>query len=212
MEAIAKCEYNATTDDELSFKRFQLLKILDMEDDPNWYIAELDGKEGLIPRHYIQMKNHSWYYGNISSADAEALLLNKHVGAFLIRISESSPGDFALSVKFSNGVEHFEVSRNDESKFSLWVKKFNSLNELVDYYRKIPLSLSHDVKLRNIVEEGFLVRALFNFAPREAGDLAFKRGDVINVTDRSNQHWWHGEICDRRGVFPVNYIIPITHD
>lgn len=41
----------------------------------------------------------SWYYGRITRADAEKLLLNKHEGGFLIRISESSPGDFSLSVK-----------------------------------------------------------------------------------------------------------------
>lgn len=29
-----------------------------MEDDMNWYRAELDGKEGLIPSNYIQMKSH----------------------------------------------------------------------------------------------------------------------------------------------------------
>lgn len=40
-----------------------------------------------------------WYYGRITRADAEKLLCNKHDGAFLIRISESSPGDFSLSVK-----------------------------------------------------------------------------------------------------------------
>ena len=42
---------------------------------------------------------YSWYYGRITRADAEKLLLNKHEGAFLIRVSESSPGDFSLSVK-----------------------------------------------------------------------------------------------------------------
>lgn len=43
---------------------------------------------------------NSWYYGRITRADAEKLLSNKHEGAFLIRISESSPGDFSLSVKW----------------------------------------------------------------------------------------------------------------
>lgn len=41
----------------------------------------------------------SWYYGRITRADAEKLLQNKPEGGFLIRISESSPGDFSLSVK-----------------------------------------------------------------------------------------------------------------
>lgn len=30
------------------------------------YRAELDGKEGLIPSNYIEMKNHDWYYGRIT--------------------------------------------------------------------------------------------------------------------------------------------------
>ncbi|KAG7209781.1 hypothetical protein KM043_011400 [Ampulex compressa] len=108
MEAIAKHDFNATADDELSFRRSQILKILNMEDDMNWYRAELDSREGLIPSNYIEMKNHDWYYGRITRADAERLLMNKHEGAFLIRISESSPGDFSLSVKCSDGVQHFK--------------------------------------------------------------------------------------------------------
>lgn len=31
-----------------------------MEDDMNWYRAELDGREGLIPSNYIEMKNHEY--------------------------------------------------------------------------------------------------------------------------------------------------------
>ena len=34
------------------------LQILNMEDDMNWYRAELDSREGLIPSNYIEMKNH----------------------------------------------------------------------------------------------------------------------------------------------------------
>lgn len=46
-----------------SFTNFFFLilfsQILNMEDDMNWYRAELDGKEGLIPSNYIEMKTHS---------------------------------------------------------------------------------------------------------------------------------------------------------
>jgi len=38
-------------------------------------------------------------------ADAEKLLSNKHEGAFVVRVSESSPGDFSLSVKCLDGVQ-----------------------------------------------------------------------------------------------------------
>ena len=93
------------------------LQVLNKEDDMNWYRAELDGQEGLIPSNYIEMRPHSWYYGRITRADAEKLLLNKHEGAFVVRVSESSPGDFSLSVKCGDGVQHFKVLRDAQGMF-----------------------------------------------------------------------------------------------
>ena len=46
MEAVAKHDFAHTADDELSFRKGQVLKVLNKEDDMNWYRAELDGQEG----------------------------------------------------------------------------------------------------------------------------------------------------------------------
>uniref|UniRef100_G1LRX7 Growth factor receptor bound protein 2 n=1 Tax=Ailuropoda melanoleuca TaxID=9646 RepID=G1LRX7_AILME len=99
MEAIAKYDFKATADDELSFKRGDILKVLNEECDQNWYKAELNGKDGFIPKNYIEMKPHPWFFGKIPRAKAEEMLSKqRHDGAFLIRESESAPGDFSLSV------------------------------------------------------------------------------------------------------------------
>ncbi|MCL4136561.1 UNVERIFIED_CONTAM: hypothetical protein GTU68_017217 [Idotea baltica] len=165
----------------------------------------------------------SWYYGRITRADAEKLLSNKHEGAFLVRISESSPGDFSLSVKCVDGVQHFKVLRDAHGKFFLWVVKFNSLNELVEYHRSASVSRSHDIKLRDMTPEevricldfgtalairGMYVQALYDFTRQEQGELEFRRGDVITVTDQSDQHWWNGEVGNRKGLFPSTYVAP----
>ncbi|KAI2804907.1 hypothetical protein RDWZM_008181 [Blomia tropicalis] len=208
MEATAKHEFNATAEDELSFRRGDILKVLNIEDDTNWYRAELDSREGLIPSNYIEMKNNDWYYGRITRADAEKLLANKHEGAFLIRVSESSPGDFSLSVKCVDGVQHFKVLRDQTGKFFLWVVKFNSLNELVEYHRSASVSRSQDIKLIDMRPDEFLVQAIYDFSPQEAGELEFHRGDIITVVDRSDANWWEGEIGTRRGFFPATYASP----
>lgn len=44
----------------LLLTRNVLLQILNMEDDMNWYRAELDSREGLIPSNYIEMKSHEY--------------------------------------------------------------------------------------------------------------------------------------------------------
>uniref|UniRef100_A0A670JG18 Growth factor receptor bound protein 2 n=1 Tax=Podarcis muralis TaxID=64176 RepID=A0A670JG18_PODMU len=99
MEAVAKYDFKATADDELSFKRGDILKVLNEECDQNWYKAELNGKDGFIPKNYIEMKPHPWFFGKIPRAKAEEMLgKQRHDGAFLIRESESAPGDFSLSV------------------------------------------------------------------------------------------------------------------
>jgi growth factor receptor-binding protein 2 len=208
MEATAKHNFYATADDELSFRENQVLKILNMEDDMNWYRAELNGREGLIPSNYIEMKSHDWYCGRITRADAEKLLLDKHEGAFLIRISESSPRDFSLTVKFSDGMQHFKVLRDAQGKFFLWVVKFNSFNELAEYHRTASVSRLQDVKLRDMVREDCLVQALYYFTPHEPRELESRRGDVITVKKRMDQNWWRGETGTRIGLFPATYVAP----
>lgn len=151
MEAIAKYDFKATADDELSFKRGDILKVLNEECDQNWYKAELNGKDGFIPKNYIEMKAHPWFFGRIPRARAEEILnKQRHDGAFLIRESESAPGDFSLSVKFGNDVQHFKVLRDGAGKYFLWVVKFNSLNELVDYHRTTSVSRNQQIFLRDI--------------------------------------------------------------
>ena len=122
----------------MSFKKGSILKVLstEPEEDPNWCKAEQDGKEGLIPPNYIQMKPHEWFYGRITRARAEEILNRQyHDGAFLIRESESTLGDFSLSVKFGGGIIHFKVLRDGAGKYFLWMMRCNSLNQLVDYHR-----------------------------------------------------------------------------
>lgn len=60
---------------------------------------------------------------------------------------------FLFFNRCGDGVQHFKVLRDAQGKFFLWVVKFNSLNELVDYHRSTSVSRSQDIKLRDMVPE-----------------------------------------------------------
>lgn len=60
---------------------------------------------------------------------------------------------FLSPYRCGEGIQHFKVLRDTQGKFFLWVKKFNSLNELIDYHRTATVSRSHDVKLKDIQKE-----------------------------------------------------------
>ncbi|XP_031575227.1 growth factor receptor-bound protein 2-like [Actinia tenebrosa] len=213
MEAVALHDFtpSSSNEDELPFKKGSILKVLNMTDDKNWYKSEQNGKEGFAPKNYIQMKPHGWYYGKIRRSEAECLLLQEeHNGAFLIRDSESTAGDFTLSVKFNNNVQHFKVLRDGAGKYFLWVVKFNSLNQLVEYHRAASVSRSQTIYLKDMQNAYEVARALFDFEAKDEDEVGFKRGDIIKVVDTSDQHWWRGKCYDKEGLFPANYVQSIT--
>ncbi|XP_075540207.1 tyrosine-protein phosphatase non-receptor type 11-like isoform X6 [Dermacentor variabilis] len=81
-----------------------------------------------------------WFHGPLVAKEAEKLLLEKGKnGSFLVRESRSKPGDYVLSVRTEDKVTHFIV-RCQEGKFdACGGEKFDSLSELVDFYRKNPM-------------------------------------------------------------------------
>ncbi|XP_044749982.1 E3 ubiquitin-protein ligase SH3RF1 isoform X3 [Coccinella septempunctata] len=53
-------------------------------------------------------------------------------------------------------------------------------------------------------------KALYDYAPREVGDLTFKRGDTIILKRRIDSNWYYGECNGFQGVFPLSYVQIIT--
>ncbi|KAM4632362.1 GRB2-related adapter protein [Discoglossus pictus] len=212
MEAIAIYNFKTSERDELPFNKGDTLKILNMEDDQNWFKAELYGKEGYIPKNYIKVKPHPWYAGRISRQVAEEILLKRrYLGAFLIRESESSPGEFSISVNYGQHVQHFKVLRERSGVYYLWETKFNSLNDLVNFYRTSSIAKTHQVFLKDEEEKRKtrFVQAHFDYTAQTMSELSFKRGDIIEVIDCSDSNWWRGRISGRIGLFPHNYVNPM---
>lgn len=52
--------------------------------------------------------------------------------------------------RYGNDVQHFKVLRDGAGKYFLWVVKFTSLNELVEYHRTTSVSRNQQIFLRDI--------------------------------------------------------------
>ncbi|XP_060059184.1 GRB2-related adapter protein isoform X3 [Erinaceus europaeus] len=175
MESVALYSFQATESDELAFNKGDTLKILNMEDDQNWYKAELQGAEGFVPKNYIRIKPHP----------------------------------------YGDQVQHFKVLREATGKYFLWEKKFNSLNELVDFYRTTTIARKGQVFLRD--QEPLLkqpprtcfAQAQFDFLAQDASQLSLRRGDIVEVLDGLDPHWWHGRLRGHSGYFPRSYVQPM---
>ncbi|XP_033630400.1 protein enhancer of sevenless 2B-like isoform X2 [Asterias rubens] len=157
IEYIACYDFEARDGDELSFKQRDVLKVIvdprnqDLSEQ-DWIKAELNGKQGMVPRNYITLPE--WFYRGLSRAQAESMLMSGQPdGAFLIRESESSPGDYSLSVKVGSGVQHFKIMVDEAGRYFLWVEKFDTLNNLVNHFRILPVSRTQNIKLKDMVKK-----------------------------------------------------------
>lgn len=61
-----------------------------------------------------------------------------------------------------------------------------------------------------VLQHTSYVQALFDFDPQEDGELGFRRGDLVQVLDNSDPNWWKGACHGQTGMFPRNYVTPIT--
>ncbi|XP_077545959.1 tyrosine-protein kinase Src42A isoform X2 [Haemaphysalis longicornis] len=139
---VALYDYDARTDEDLSFKKGEHLEILNDTQGDWWFARSKSTKqEGYIPSNYVaklkSIEAEPWYFGKIKRIEAEKKLLlpeNEH-GAFLVRDSESRRNDFSLSVRDGDTVKHYRIRQLDEGGFFIARRTtFRTLLELVDHY------------------------------------------------------------------------------
>lgn len=106
------------------------MRILGYNKTGEW--AEVQNKEGdlgWVPSNYIAPVNSldkfSWYHGPVSRNAAEYLLSSGINGSFLVRESESSPGQRSISLRYEGRVYHYRISEDSDGKVGLFVSSFH---------------------------------------------------------------------------------------
>ncbi|UYV84000.1 ABL1 [Cordylochernes scorpioides] len=116
------------------------VRVLSYNKNGEWCEAQSrTGQVGWIPSNYItpvnSLEKHSWYHGPIARNAAEYLLSSGINGSFLVRESESSPGQRSISLRFDGRVYHYRITVDlDEKVFVTANCRFNTLAELVHHH------------------------------------------------------------------------------
>ncbi|XP_011636664.1 tyrosine-protein kinase Abl isoform X4 [Pogonomyrmex barbatus] len=137
---VALYDFQAGGENQLSLKKGEQVRILSYNKSGEWCEAHSStGQVGWVPSNYVtpvnSLEKHSWYHGRISRNAAEYLLSSGINGSFLVRESESSPGQRSISLRYEGRVYHYRINEDSESKmFVTTESKFNTLAELVHHH------------------------------------------------------------------------------
>lgn len=52
-------------------------------------------------------------------------------------------------------------------------------------------------------------QAQFDFSAQDPSQLSLRRGDIVEVVEREDPHWWRGRAGGRLGFFPRSYVQPV---
>ena len=75
-------------------------------------------------------------------------------GSFLIRDSETTPGDFSLSIRDTEKVRHYKIRREDVGGFHITRRvTFETIPEMVQYYQKQADGLCANLKAPCLISE-----------------------------------------------------------
>uniref|UniRef100_A0A8D0GE01 Tyrosine-protein kinase n=1 Tax=Sphenodon punctatus TaxID=8508 RepID=A0A8D0GE01_SPHPU len=149
---VALFDYQARTEEDLSFQTGDKLTVLDASQEGWWFARLLLEHElarhgcklqGYIPANYVapdqSIEAEPWFFGSIKRTDAEKQLLypGTKAGTFLIRESESKKGEFSLSVFDGVAVKHYRIRQLDEGGFFVSRKRtFKTMIAFVDHYNQ----------------------------------------------------------------------------
>ncbi|KAI1730434.1 SH3 domain-containing protein [Ditylenchus destructor] len=98
-----------------------------------------------------------WYYGRLTREQADAELRARGVeGDFLVRDSESNPGDFSISLKDNVRNKHFWIQVDKvNGTFKIGNRTFKSMEALIQHYKSSPIFSNEETK-----ENLYLVKPL----------------------------------------------------
>ncbi|XP_032402195.1 1-phosphatidylinositol 4,5-bisphosphate phosphodiesterase gamma-2 [Xiphophorus hellerii] len=183
-----------------------------------------------------------WFYSNLSRGQAEDYLLRiPRDGAFLIRQREGEPDSFAITFRGDGKVKHCRIQKEGSVYLLGTTTEFESLVELVNYFKKKPLY--RKIKLRypvtpelverfsanencsSIYMETYVkpneiepslpqntVRALYSYQAKRPDELSFTKGAMIHNVSKEVDGWWKGDYGGRLQLFfPANYVEEVSN-
>ncbi|XP_058920425.1 intersectin-1 isoform X4 [Kogia breviceps] len=223
LQAQALYPWRAKKDNHLNFNKNDVITVLEQQD--MWWFGEVQGQKGWFPKSYVKLisgpirKSTSMDSGSsespaslkrVASPAAKPAVSGEEIAQVIASYSATGPEQLTLAPgqlilirkKNPGGWWEGELQARGKKRQIGWFPA-NYVKLLSPGTSKItPTEPPKPAAFPAVCQ----VIGMYDYTAQNDDELAFNKGQIINVLNKEDPDWWKGEAHGQVGLFPSNYV------
>ncbi|XP_070453293.1 intersectin-1 isoform X3 [Equus przewalskii] len=223
LQAQALYPWRAKKDNHLNFNKNDVITVLEQQD--MWWFGEVQGQKGWFPKSYVKLisgpvrKSTSMESGpsespaclkRVASPAAKPAVSGEEIAQVIASYTATGPEQLTLAPgqlilirkKNPGGWWEGELQARGKKRQIGWFPA-NYVKLLSPGTSKITPTEPHKPTAFTAVCQ---VIGMYDYTAQNDDELAFNKGQIINVLNKEDPDWWKGEVNGQVGLFPSNYV------
>nr|XP_020851567.1 intersectin-1 isoform X3 [Phascolarctos cinereus] len=204
-EYIAMYTYESSEQGDLTFQQGDV--ILVTKKDGDWWTGTVADKSGVFPSNYVRLKDSE---APGTTGKAGSLGKKPEIAQVIASYTATGPEQLTLAPgqlilirkKNPGGWWEGELQARGKKRQIGWFPA-NYVKLLSPGTSKItPTEPPKSLALPTVCQ----VIGMYDYTAQNDDELAFNKGQIINVLNKEDPDWWKGEVNGQVGLFPSNYV------
>ncbi|XP_031220259.1 intersectin-1 isoform X3 [Mastomys coucha] len=204
-EFIAMYTYESSEQGDLTFQQGDVIVVT--KKDGDWWTGTVGDKSGVFPSNYVRLKDSE---GSGTAGKTGSLGKKPEIAQVIASYTATGPEQLTLAPgqlilirkKNPGGWWEGELQARGKKRQIGWFPA-NYVKLLSPGTSKItPTELPKTAAQPAVCQ----VIGMYDYTAQNDDELAFSKGQVINVLNKDDPDWWKGEVSGQVGLFPSNYV------
>ncbi|MGH0133905.1 UNVERIFIED_CONTAM: hypothetical protein FKN15_067391 [Acipenser sinensis] len=214
LQAQALYPWRAKKDNHLNFNKNDVITVLEQQD--MWWFGDVQGQKGWFPKSYVKLISGPMRKSiSIDSGSSDSPPIQKRPTPSPSKPTD--PGEEYIAMYTYESNEQGDLTFQQGDVILVTRKEGDWWTGVVS--DRTGVFPSNYVKPKDSEEAGLAgktgslgkkpvcqVIGMYDYIAQNDDELAFGKGQILNVLSKEDPDWWKGELNGSVGLFPSNYV------